>query len=115
KTEQPAAKPSPKPRLPDLQAPKAAPDGAARPRRERGERRGDGRTPKAAPSKVKDLKELKQERKERAEDGGKRVVIEEPDNRVIVREGGRSIIRADETERFRRLGGDVRREKRNGL
>ena len=69
----------------------------------------------AAPSQVKDIKELKAERKERKEDGGKRVVIEEPDNRVIVKEGTKSIIRADETERFRRLGGNTRREKRNGL
>ncbi|MDO9384332.1 MAG: OmpA family protein [Hyphomicrobiaceae bacterium] len=82
-------------------APAAAPAGAA---------------PAAAPSEVKDLKELKQERKERTEDGGKRVVIEEPDKRSIVKEGGKTIIRHDETERFRRLDrGGTRREKRNGL
>lgn len=69
----------------------------------------------AAPAQVKDIKELKAERKERKEDGGKRLVIEEPDNRVIVKEGTKSIIRADETERFRRLGGNTRREKRDGL
>ena len=70
----------------------------------------------AAPSEVKDLKELKQERKERSEDGGKRVIIEEPDKRTIVREGNTTIIRHDETERFRRLDrGNTRREKRNGL
>jgi outer membrane protein OmpA-like peptidoglycan-associated protein len=69
----------------------------------------------AAPPEVKDLKELKQERKERSEDGGKRIVIEEPDKRTIVKEGGKTIIRHDETERFRRLGGNTRREKRNGL
>jgi outer membrane protein OmpA-like peptidoglycan-associated protein len=70
----------------------------------------------AAPSEVKDLKELKQERKERSEDGGKRVIIEEPDKRTIVREGNNTIIRHDETERFRRLDrGNTRREKRNGL
>lgn len=72
-------------------------------------------TPPAAPAQVKDIKELKAERKERTEDGGKRVIIEEPDNRVIVKEGTKSIIRADETERFRRLGGNTRREKRDGL
>lgn len=71
--------------------------------------------PPVAPAEVKDLKEVKEERKERKEDGGKRTVIEEPDNRVIVKEGGKTIIRADETERFRRLGGKERREKRNGL
>ena len=70
----------------------------------------------AAPTEVKDLKELKQERKERSEDGGKRVIIEEPDKRTIVREGNTTIIRHDETERFRRLDrGNTRREKRNGL
>ena len=102
---------------PDAQAPDKAPDAAPRARRDREgrPREREGRAPAAAPSEVKDLKELKQERKERSEDGGKRVVIEEPDNRVIVREGERSIIRADETERFRRLGGKVRQEKRDGL
>ncbi len=85
----------------DSKAPAAAPAGAA---------------PAAAPSEVKDLKELKQERKERTEDGGKRIVIEEPDKRAIVKEGGKTIIRHDETERFRRLDrGNTRREKRNGL
>lgn len=85
----------------DGKAPAAAPAGAA---------------PAAAPSEVKDLKELKQERKERTEDGGKRIVIEEPDKRAIVKEGGQIIIRHDETERFRRLDrGNTRREKRNGL
>ncbi|WP_158412866.1 OmpA family protein [Hyphomicrobium nitrativorans] len=98
-------------------APKAAPKDGTRPRRDREGGPREGRAPEAgpAPSEVKDLKELREERKERSEDGGKRVVIEEPDNRVIVREGGRSIIRADEGERFRRLGGQQRREKRDGL
>lgn len=121
----PEAVPPPKadePPQPDTQqtpeaAPKAAPKDGARPRRDREDGPREGRAPEAAPapSEVKDLKELREERKERSEDGGKRVVIEEPDNRVIVREGGRSIIRADEGERFRRLGGKQRREKRDGL
>lgn len=64
---------------------------------------------------VKTLEAVKQERKKRTEDGGKRVVIEEPDKRAIVKEGGKTIIRHDETERFRRLDGKQRREKRNGL
>lgn len=72
--------------------------------------------PVAAPSEAKDLKELKQERKERTEDGGKRVIIEEPDKRAIIKEGGKTIIRHDETERFNRLDrGNSRHEKRNGL
>jgi outer membrane protein OmpA-like peptidoglycan-associated protein len=69
----------------------------------------------AAPSEAHDMKDLKSRRKERSEDGGKRVIIEEPDKRRIVREGGRSIIRHDETDRFRRIAPDTRREKRNGL
>src|SRR5262249_18686322 len=34
------------------------------------------------------------------------------DNRVIVREGGRSFVHADENERFRRFGGDGKVEQR---
>ena len=113
RTPQPEA---PQPEQPEAQqAPRAAPDDGARPRRDREGGRREGRGPAAAPPEVNDLKTLREERKERSEDGGKRVVIEEPDNRVIVREGGRSIIRADEGERFRRLGGQQRREKRDGL
>ena len=92
----------PGPPIRDGKAPEAGPSGPG--------------GPAAAPSEVKDLKELKEERKERTEDGGKRVIIEEPDKRSIVKEGGQTIIRHDETERFRRLDqGKIRREKRNGL
>ncbi|MGZ9125924.1 MAG: hypothetical protein ACXW48_23065, partial [Candidatus Binatia bacterium] len=51
-------------------------------------------------ARVKDIKELKAERKERKEDIGKYVVIEELNNWVIVKEGTKLIIRADETEAF---------------
>lgn len=105
------AAPAPAPEAPDAPAPKEGADAPQRPDRKAAE---PAAAP-AAPSEVKDLKELKAERKERKEDGGKRVVIEEPDNRVIVKEGDKTIIRADETERFRRLGGKTRREKKNGL
>lgn len=111
----PAAEPGPKGS--EAEPPrKREPNADGRPRGEKGAEpaRREG-APPVAPSDVKDLKEVKEERKERKEDGGKRVVIEEPDNRVIVKEGGKTIIRADETERFRRLGGKERREKRNGL
>lgn len=67
------------------------------------------------PSEARDINDLKSKRKERSEDGGRRVIIEEPDKRRIIREGGRTIIRHDETERFRRISRDTRREKRNGL
>lgn len=55
-------------------------------------------------------------RRERVEDGGRRVIIEEPGNRTIVREGDRVIIRHDETDRFRRSYGDanVKVERRGG-
>jgi outer membrane protein OmpA-like peptidoglycan-associated protein len=69
----------------------------------------------AAPSEAHDINDLKSKRRERSEDGGRRVIIEEPDKRRIVREGGRTIIRHDETERFRRIAPNTRREKRNGL
>lgn len=102
---------SPAPR--DTTAPKDK-DGAEVPRR-RDRKAAEPAVPPASPPEVKDLKELKAERKQRKENGGRRVVIEEPDNRVIVKEGDKTIIRADETERFRRLGGKTRREQRNGL
>ena len=69
----------------------------------------------AAPSEAHDINDLKSKRRERSEDGGRRVIIEEPDKRRIVREGGRTIIRHDETERFRRIAPNTRRERRNGL
>jgi outer membrane protein OmpA-like peptidoglycan-associated protein len=59
------------------------------------------------------IDELRDLRRERSEQGGRRVIIEEQD-RVIVREGDRYIIRHDETDRFRRSyeGADIRRERR---
>jgi outer membrane protein OmpA-like peptidoglycan-associated protein len=84
--------------------------------RKDGDRRGrwtGGKRPE--PTEARDIKDLKTKRKERSEDGGKRIVIEEPDKRRIIREGGRTIIRHDETERFRRIAPNTRREKRNGL
>jgi len=53
-------------------------------------------------------------RRQRVEEGGRRVIIEEPGDRTIIREGDRVIIRHDETERFRRTyrDADVRTERR---
>jgi outer membrane protein OmpA-like peptidoglycan-associated protein len=53
-------------------------------------------------------------RRQRTEEGGRRVIIEEPGDRTIIREGDRVIIRHDETERFRRTyrDADVRTERR---
>ena len=65
------------------------------------------------PRKAQRLEELKRQRKESVQEGGKRIVIEEPDSRVIVKEQDRLIIRHDETERFRRKARDVREKRRH--
>src|SRR5712691_744557 len=69
-----------------------------------------GAQPLAATGNV-DL--LRTQRQESREAGG-RVVIEEPGRRTIVREGNLTIIRHDETERFRLLGGGPPRLERRG-
>jgi outer membrane protein OmpA-like peptidoglycan-associated protein len=60
------------------------------------------------------IDDLRNQRRERREGG--RVIIEEPGNRTIIREGNDVIIRHDENERFRRIYGDndVRVERRGG-
>ncbi len=55
--------------------------------------------------------QLRSQRRERTEAGG-RLVIEEPDRRIIVRESGRTIIRHDENARFQLWGGTPRLERR---
>jgi outer membrane protein OmpA-like peptidoglycan-associated protein len=57
------------------------------------------------------LDELRSSRQERREEGG-RLVIEEPGNRTIIRDGDRMIIRHDENERFRRSYGGANLEQR---
>src|SRR5262249_45324276 len=52
---------------------------------------------------------LRTQRQERRE--GTAIVIQEPGNRLIVREGGRAFVRHDETQRFR-LWGEPRLERR---
>jgi outer membrane protein OmpA-like peptidoglycan-associated protein len=59
---------------------------------------------------VGNVEQLRSQRRERTEAGG-RIVIEEPGGRSIVRENGRTIVRHDESERFRRFG-DGRVERR---
>jgi outer membrane protein OmpA-like peptidoglycan-associated protein len=49
------------------------------------------------------VEQLRMQRREHVEAGGRRV-IEEPGRRFIVRENGRAFIRHDENERFRRWG-----------
>jgi outer membrane protein OmpA-like peptidoglycan-associated protein len=58
------------------------------------------------------FQQLRQQRRERVDEGGRRI-IEEP-GRIIVREHNTVIIQHDETERFRRIGRDVREERRGG-
>jgi outer membrane protein OmpA-like peptidoglycan-associated protein len=55
---------------------------------------------------------LRSQRREHVEAGGKTVIIQEPGNRVIVRESGRTFIRHDETQRFRIWGGPPQIERR---
>ncbi|WP_245272906.1 OmpA family protein [Microvirga lotononidis] len=63
------------------------------------------------PSRVR-IDDLRSQRRERRE--GDRVIIEEPGNRTIIREGNQVIIRHDETERFRQTyrDADIRTERR---
>jgi outer membrane protein OmpA-like peptidoglycan-associated protein len=81
---------------------------------------GESATPRPPPNESetqrverhrKSFEQLKQQRREVKEDGGKRTVIEEPDKRRIIREDGKSTIRHDETERFKRLYRDTREER----
>ncbi len=58
------------------------------------------------------FEQLKQQRREVVEEGGKRTIIEEPDKRRIIRQDGRITIRHDETERLRKAYGDTRQERR---
>jgi outer membrane protein OmpA-like peptidoglycan-associated protein len=109
---QPPAAPSPStiptPAAPSGAAPTVPSRGAA-PRIDDRERFGGGPGERRG-VRLDDLRDL---RRERVEQGGRRTIIEEPD-RVIVREGDRYIVRHDETDRFRRAyeGADIRRERR---
>lgn len=74
---------------------------------------GGVRQPFDASSGIR-IEDLRNQRRQRTEEGGRRVIIEEPGNRTIIREGDQVIIRHDETERFRRTyrDADVRVERR---
>jgi outer membrane protein OmpA-like peptidoglycan-associated protein len=63
----------------------------------------------APPQKLQDVQKG---RTERVEDGGKRTIIQEIDNRVIIKQDNRTIIRHDETQRFAKNATDVRSERR---
>lgn len=57
------------------------------------------------------LDDLKNSRIETREDGGKRVLIQEPDNRVIVKQNNQVIIQSDEAARVKRLAPDAKIEQ----
>ena len=59
------------------------------------------------------FEELRKQRRERVEDGGRRAIIEEPDKRLIIIEKDRAIVRHDETRRFGRSGKELKRERQN--
>jgi OmpA-OmpF porin, OOP family len=63
------------------------------------------------PGTTANVEQLRSQRQERREAGGA-IVIQEPGNRLIIRENGRVFVRQDETERFRRWGGEPRIERR---
>lgn len=63
----------------------------------------------------RNINDLKNARRERREDGGKRVVIEEP-GRVIVKQDNKIVIQQDETARLRRFQPNARVERgRDGI
>jgi len=63
------------------------------------------------------LDDLRGQRRERVEEGGRRVIIEEPGDRRIIREGDQLIIRHNETERFRESyrDADIRSQRRGDV
>ncbi len=66
-------------------------------------------TPAGIPDRLEDLK---RKRVQKVEDGGKRVVIEEPDKRVIVKQDNRMVIQRDETSRIKLVAPNARFERR---
>ncbi|WP_439542987.1 OmpA family protein [Hyphomicrobium sp.] len=64
------------------------------------------------PDATKKFDDVRNGRKERTLFDGRRRDIIEPDNRVIIRQNDRSFIRHDESNRFKRTGREVRRERR---
>jgi len=73
-----------------------------------------GAASESRPGRGGHIDEIRKQRRERREADG-RVIIEEPGNRRIIRDGRNTIIRHDESERFRRQARnvDVKRGKDN--
>ena len=62
----------------------------------------------------KRFEDVRKDRRERVEDGGRRKVIQEPGNRTIVKENNRAVIRHDEAERFSRRPGAKSERRADG-
>ncbi|MGF9758070.1 OmpA family protein [Microvirga sp. 0TCS3.31] len=111
----PATRAQPAPAAPAAPAPatRAQPTAPAAPAQTAPQQAAPATTQPLDASRVR-IEDLRRERRERRE--GDRVIIEEPGNRTIVRQGNEVIIRSDETERFRRTyrDADIRVERRGG-
>jgi outer membrane protein OmpA-like peptidoglycan-associated protein len=79
-------------------------------RPEPGQPGAPGQPPIIGGAGIANVQDLRNQRHEHTEAGG-RVVIEEPDHRQIVREGGQAFVRHDENERMFEFG-EGRRERR---
>ncbi len=72
-------------------------------------KRAEGRDTR---EKTQAFEQVRRQRRERTEDGGRRAILEEPDDRRIILEKDRAYVRHDEERRFARLGKRVKRERR---
>lgn len=80
-----------------------------------GDRRGGDRPRDTAGTPgPRNIEELRRGRRERRDAAGGRTIIEEPGNRVIVRQGDRIVIQRNESERLRRLAPRAERESLRG-
>ena len=75
---------------------------------------GPGPGPDASVPGPKRFEDVRKDRRERVEDGGRRKVIQEPGNRTIVKENNRAVIRHDEAERFSRRPGAKSERRADG-
>lgn len=75
---------------------------------------GPGPGPATTLPGPKRFEDVRKDRRERVEDGGRRKVIQEPGNRTIVKENNRAVIRHDEAERFSRRPGAKSERRADG-
>src|SRR5262249_4170438 len=67
----------------------------------------------AGGAKVRRLQDVQKTRVERKDEGGKRTVIEEPDNGLIVKQDTRIFIRHDESSRLATRSNNVKSQRRS--